>query len=282
MENTLKAVEKWVKSHPYLKDIAALHTAFEKMLENFNINADVPDIQQVKEEFIQGTPLLLTNLDFGIDNKAGAVFYKICKQDNESLTAEFPEAMQNVFKGLSKLSEDDCQKIIKAVLEGNEAFINETAAKTGAAKEHLEYFAWISIKKALSRIKAEIEQFISDNNWQKGICPVCGNEASTAFFKHTKRGRQRFLHCDHCGTEWVYKRIGCPYCDNLDQKKMSIKDSEDEPDMRIDLCHNCNSYLKTYIGEDNNSAGKEGWASIHLDILMEDTGFTSKGSLVKP
>ena len=30
MENTLKAVEKWVKSHPYLKDIAALHTAFEK------------------------------------------------------------------------------------------------------------------------------------------------------------------------------------------------------------------------------------------------------------
>ena len=251
MENTLKAVEKWVKSHPYLKDIAALHTAFEKMLENFNINADVPDIQQVKEQFIQGTPLLLTDLDFGMENKAGAVFYKICKQDNESLTAEFPEAI-------------------------------ETAAKTGAAKEHLEYFAWISIKKALSGIKAEIEQFISDNNWQKGICPVCGNEASTAFFKHTKRGRQRFLHCDHCGTEWVYKRIGCPYCDNLDQKKMSIKDSEDEPDMRIDLCHNCNSYLKTYIGEDNNSAGKEGWASIHLDILMEDTGFTSKGSLVKP
>ena len=71
MENTLKAVEKWVKSHPYLKDIAALHTAFEKMLENFNINADVPDIQQVKEQFIQGIPLLLTDLDFGIDNKAG-------------------------------------------------------------------------------------------------------------------------------------------------------------------------------------------------------------------
>ena len=52
--------------------------------------------------------------------------------------------------------------------------------------------------------------------------------------------------------------------------------------MRIDLCHKCNSYLKTYIGGDNNSAGKEGWASIHLDILMENTGFTAKGSLVKP
>lgn len=282
MENTLKAVEKWVKSHPYLKDIAALNTAFGKMLENFNVSADMPDIKHIKEQFIQGTPLLLTDLDLGIDNKAGAVFYEICKKGSESLIAELPEIMQNVLKDLSKLSEDNCIKIIKAVLEGNDTFLKEMAEKTGAAKEYLEYFAWVSIKKALSGVKAEIEEFISENGWQKGICPVCGNHASTAFFKHTKRGRQRFLHCDHCGTEWVYKRIGCPYCDNLDQKKMSIKDSEDEPDMRIDLCHNCNSYLKTYIGEDNNSAGKEGWASIHLDILMEDTGFTSKGSLVKP
>lgn len=282
MENTLKAVEKWVKSHPYLKDIAALNTAFENMLENCSISADMPDIEQVKEQFIQGTPLFLTGADFGIYNKAGAVFYKICTNNNESLAANVPETMQNVLKALCQLSEDDCQKIIKAVLEGNEAVLNEMAEKISISNEQLEYFAWVSVKKALSGIKEDIEKFISDNSWQKGECPVCGKDASTAFFKHTKRGRQRFLHCDHCGTEWVFKRIGCPYCDNLDQKKMSIKDSEDEPDMRIDLCHNCNSYLKTYIGEDNNSAGKEGWASIHLDILMEDTGYTAKGSLVKP
>ena len=282
MENTLKAVDKWVKSHTYLKDIAALNTAFEKMLEDCQKSADMPDIKQVKEQFIQGMPLLSTDLDFGIDNKAGAVFYKICKNENESLTAELPEAMQNIFKSISKLSQDDCNSIVKAVLTGNDTFLNEMADDLGAAKEQLEYFAWISIRKALSGIMAEIEKFVSENNWQKGICPVCGNNAATAFLKHTKRGRQRFLHCDHCGTEWVYKRIGCPYCDNLDQKKMSIKDSEDEPDMRIDLCHKCNSYLKTYIGGDNNSAGKEGWASIHLDILMENTGFTAKGSLVKP
>ena len=63
---------------------------------------------------------------------------------------------------------------------------------------------------------------------------------------------------------------------------MSIKDSEDEPNMRIDLCHKCNTYLKTYIGEDKNSLGKEGWATIHLDILMKDSGFNLKGSLIKP
>ena len=63
---------------------------------------------------------------------------------------------------------------------------------------------------------------------------------------------------------------------------MSIKDSQDETDMRLDLCHKCMSYIKTYIGENDNSVGKEGWASIHLDILMEETGFSPKGSLIKP
>ena len=70
--------------------------------------------------------------------------------------------------------------------------------------------------------------------------------------------------------------------ENIDQKKMSIKDSQDEPDMRIDLCHKCNSYIKTYVGESEKSAGKEGWASIHLDLLMKDSGFSPKGCLVKP
>ena len=282
MGNALEAVEKWVKSHPYLEDIAALNTVFEKMLENCDTLTEVHNMDSIKEQFMSGTPLFLTDIDFGIENKAGAVFYTICKNNDKSLTAELPEEVQNFFEAVKELSQDKCSSIIKAVIEDDDKFLNEMAENLGAAKEQLEYFAWVSIRKALSGIKADIEKFISDNLWQKGICPVCGKMASTAFFKHTKRGRQRFLHCDHCGTEWVYKRIGCPYCENIDQKKMSIKDSDDEPDMRIDLCHKCNSYLKTYIGEDNNSAGKEGWASIHLDILMKDTGFAAKGSLVKP
>ncbi len=282
MENTLKAVEQWVKKHPYLKDIAALNTAFEKILADCNVITDMPDLSGIKEQFRQGIPLLFTDFDFGMDKKAGAVFYAICQNKKADLLSELPKELQNAFKALNHLNQDNCQNVIKAVLEGDNEYLLEKADNLGINKDQLEYFAWVSIRKALSGIKEELEKFISDNSWQKGVCPVCGQEASTAFFTHTKRGRQRFLHCDHCGTEWVYKRIGCPYCENIDQKKMSIKDSEDEPDLRVDLCHECMSYLKTYIGEDKDSAGREGWASIHLDLLMENTGFNSKGSLVKP
>ena len=44
MGNALEAVEKWVKSHPYLKDIAALNTVFEKMLENCDSLTEVLDM----------------------------------------------------------------------------------------------------------------------------------------------------------------------------------------------------------------------------------------------
>ncbi len=37
MGNTLEAVEKWVKSHPYLENIAALNTVCERMLENCDV-----------------------------------------------------------------------------------------------------------------------------------------------------------------------------------------------------------------------------------------------------
>lgn len=282
MKNTVKAVETWVKSHPYLKDIAALSLAFENMLENCDVITEMPDVEKLKEQFSQGIPLLLTGYDFGVENKSAEILYRICTNKDKNIINALPEKMQGFFDNLTILDMDNCRDLVKAVIEQNEEVVLSMAEKTGLEKEQLNYFVWVSIRKALSGIKEGIEKFISENLWQKGICPVCNSSASTAFFKHTKRGRQRFLHCDHCGTDWAYKRMGCPYCENIDQKKMSIKDSEDEPDMRIDLCHKCNSYIKTYIGENADGIGKEGWASIHLDILMKETGFTQKGSLVEP
>ena len=200
------------------------------------------------------------------------------KTGSEKITEEYSENKER-FK---VQTEADAKILVKSIISGEEEKLSQIAEKSGIKIDMLKYFVWVSIKKAVGGIKEQLEKWLHDNNYNAGNCPVCGNNASTAFFKHTKRGRQRFLHCDHCGTEWAFKRIGCPYCDNIDQKKMSIKDSQDETDMRLDLCHKCMSYIKTYIGENDNSVGKEGWASIHLDILMEETGFSPKGSLIKP
>ena len=280
MENVIKAAEKWIESHPYLKDIAALHLACEKAVAESEVIKDMPEItDSEKEKFKEGVSLLQCINNLALNKTAGKILTALSSlKDNK----ELPEKVRQAAEKLSNISTEKGSEIISSVLENDEKKLKAALKDINADKDIIIYFAWVSIRKALSGIKDKLEKFISENIWQKGQCPVCGNEASTAFFKHTKRGRQRFLHCDHCGTEWDYKRIGCPYCENIDQKEMSIKDSQDEPDMRIDLCHKCNSYIKTYVGESEKSAGKEGWASIHLDLLMKDSGFSPKGCLVKP
>ncbi len=280
MSNFEKAANKWLEKHPYLNEVAALGMAIENVLDGVDVIKTLPNnIDNAKEQYNNGVSLLLTDIEFNLSDTAGNILLKLALlQDNNSL----PEDIKAESKKLSEISVDDAKKLITSVIKNDADTFQNIVEKSKIKEDLLLYFAWVSIRKALSGIKEPLNTWVNDNPWQKGVCPVCAQDASNAFFKHTKRGRQRFLHCDHCGTEWVYKRMGCAYCDNIDQKKMSIKDSEDEPNMRIDLCHKCNTYLKTYIGEDKNSLGKEGWATIHLDILMKDSGFNLKGSLIKP
>lgn len=275
-----KAVTSWLEKRPYLKEVAAFALACESVLADGKVITELPkNLDDVKEKFGQGVSLLLTNADFNISAVACENLIMLAKLKDEK---NIPDDMKSQAEKLSNLSLDDAKEVIQAVINGDEEKYSSFVSKYGIKEDVLEYFVWVAVRKSLSGVKEALEKWISDAQYNAGICPVCASDAGTAFFKHTKRGRQRFLHCDHCGTEWTFKRIACPYCDNIDQKKMSIKDSQDEPDVRVDLCHNCMSYIKTYIGEDDISAGKEGWASIHLDILMKDTGFKPKGSLIKP
>lgn len=275
-----KAVTSWLEKRPYLEEVAAFALSCEQVLNGGKVISELPEnLDNVKEELGQAVPLLLSQADFKIE---GAVCENLLMLEALKDEISLPEDTKKQAEKLKNISSDDAKILVKAVISGDEEKLLQIAEKNNMKVDMLKYFVWVSIKKAVSGIKEQLEKWLHENNYNAGNCPVCGNHASTAFFKHTKRGRQRFLHCDHCGTEWAFKRIGCPYCDNIDQKKMSIKDSQDETDMRIDLCHKCMSYIKTYIGENDNSVGKEGWASIHLDILMEETGFSPKGSLIKP
>lgn len=275
-----KAVTSWLEKRPYLDEVTALALACESVLEGSSVIEKLPsNLDDVKEKLGQSEPLLLTDAEFKIEELASVNLLALAKlKDAEKLPAETKAQAEK----LQNIALDEAKELVKEVIAGSEEKLKSLSEKSGIKQDILEYFVWISVRKTLSGIKNELEKWIADNNYTANTCPVCGRHAGTAFFKHTKRGRQRFLHCDHCGTEWTFKRIGCPYCDNIDQKKMSIKDSADETDMRVDLCHKCMSYIKTYIGEDDTGIGKEGWASIHLDILMKETGFKPEGSLIKP
>ena len=216
-----KAVTSWLEKRPYLEEVAAFALSCEQVLNGGKVITELPEnLDNVKEELGQAVPLLLSQADFKLE---GTVCENLLMLEALKDEISLPEDTKKQAEKLKNISSDDAKILVKAVISGDEEKLLQIAEKNNMKVDMLRYFVWVSIKKAVSGIKEQLEKWLHENNYNTGNCPVCGNHASTAFFKHTKRGRQRFLHCDHCGTEWAFKRIGCPYCDNIDQKKMSIK-----------------------------------------------------------
>lgn len=278
MSEMLDAANRWLKKHEYLTSIASLPLAIEEIFSEAETINELPEnIDEAQEQFKNKIPLLHSVVDFKIHEYAGDILRLI---PNLSNVEALPEPIKENAAKLKNLEVKEAEDLIHDVLDGNEEWFLKLSQKLDIDPNILLYFIWVSIAKAISPIKPKLQEWVEKNNWRNGYCPVCGNHPSSALFKKGKRGKQRYLHCEHCGTDWSYKRVGCPYCDNIDQKEMSIKDTENDNDLRIDICHKCNTYLKTYIGGEKVTAGTSDWATIHLDILMKDSGFTKKGNLL--
>ncbi|MFQ5859635.1 MAG: formate dehydrogenase accessory protein FdhE, partial [Anaerolineae bacterium] len=75
-----------------------------------------------------------------------------------------------------------------------------------------------------------------------GHCPVCGGEPD--FSTLERESGVRLLFCSRCDTGWCYKRIGCPFCDTENPRKLAYYPSDDGI-YRLYVCDECNGYMKT-------------------------------------
>ena len=278
MSEMVDAANRWVKKHEYLHEVALLPITIDKIFEGATLITELPEnIDEGKEQFSNRIPLLHSVVNFNVAEVAGNLLQLIPNLDEEK---DLPEEIRENAKKLSSLDDEERVNLVNDVLEGNEEWFLKISQKLDIDPNLLLYFTWTTIKYAISPLKADLRAWVDKSYWQHDYCPVCGNHPSSALMKKEKRGKQRFLHCEHCGTDWSYKRVGCPYCGNIDQKDLAIKDTENDTDLRVDLCNKCNTYLKTYIGGEKVTAGTSDWATIHLDLLMKDSGYTKKGGLL--
>ena len=118
------------------------------------------------------------------------------------------------------------------------------------------------------------------DEWLKPYCPVCGRKPVLAQLRKQNEGRARYLKCGGCGTMWRWNRLGCTYCDNEDLKQMHILEIESEPEMRIDVCDKCHSYIKTYNKEGDEDIYLTDWLTLHFDLLAEEENLHKVGSVL--
>jgi FdhE protein len=94
-------------------------------------------------------------------------------------------------------------------------------------------------------------------------------------------GRRR-LHCELCGTEWLYARIGCPFCGSEDQDRLGYLEAEGEEGFRVNLCEACRRYLKTVdrrVLVTPAPLDLEHLATLHLDLIAAERGYRGPGDV---
>lgn len=78
------------------------------------------------------------------------------------------------------------------------------------------------------------------------LCPLCGSRPQLAVLRPEGDGGKRDLVCSLCLTEWEFRRIICPVCEEVDPAKLPRYSAEEPIAVRIEACDTCKAYLKSF------------------------------------
>lgn len=277
MKELLDAIEEWVATHPYLKEIAGLQqvavSVWDKHLPAEQLTEIVVNWEHITQELQRGIPamtsatwhetlvksasLLLQQMVFAF---AAADLPETLKRrilDIQALLEEQPElagsliknALADKYEGLPELEQDH---------------VNEGV---------VTFLVWSVLPRLLEPLVRQVQEWQENGQWERAYCPVCGQLPAMAHLIRTGKGRERELVCGRCQARWHYKRLGCPYCESEDYQSLRILEPQGVPEFRIDTCGNCQGYLKTYTGEGNEQVMLADWSTLHFDVIGQNHGF---------
>ncbi len=106
-------------------------------------------------------------------------------------------------------------------------------------------------------------------------CPMCGSLPQLAVLRPEGDGGKRHLACSLCLTEWEFRRIICPICQEVDPYKLPRYTAEDPIAVRVEACDTCKAYLKSFDMTIDGLLVPEvdEIATVHLDVWAAEAGY---------
>ena len=275
--DTADMISSYLESHPFLQEFGQMHMLIQDILKQLPVElADLPFSKECEENFAEGLPLL--------QNESWQkllyvpVMQMVQKLAEQLAGAGVPGKLQKFCRELAVyLNENESETLFSSVIRQQDDSLMEQAAALGLHAQTIAYLTWLSMTQILSFYREEMNNWRKDRSWECNYCPVCGSLPSMAQLKKVNHGSDRYLICTSCNTEWKYKRLGCAYCSNEELEKLQILESEEEPQVRLDICTECQSYIKTYVEEGQEAVYLEDWATLHLDMLAAEQGLKKQG-----
>jgi len=172
----------------------------------------------------------------------------------------------------------DLLELFKQGDSNSTEYINSLAQKLGVKGDVLIFLVRNSMKPIFEAYSKGLKNYIDQEQWWRGYCPICGSEP---FMATLREEGARFLVCASCGYEWRFNRLKCPFCENDNHEKLKYFYTEKEGRAyRVDVCEQCKRYIKTI---DTNELGEEAIpliedaGTLFLDVLAMDEGYTKEG-----
>lgn len=189
-------------------------------------------------------------------------------QEMESGESDYESMVRDTFIAPPPDTDDE------PVSEARESEEDEQFNDENRGFDLIGFFLEESLRPAMELTAERFASIISKSGWVEGYCPVCGKDPKIGALKE-EEGR-KFLFCNQCGTEWLFRRIKCPFCGNEEQKNLSYFTVNSDERYRVDVCDACKRYVKIVDLRNSNKDADldvEDIATLHLDMLANEEGY---------
>jgi FdhE protein len=136
-----------------------------------------------------------------------------------------------------------------------------------------ELAADLALQPYLQWAADQILPHVEQEWWKRQYCPVCGGPPDFGLLEEAAGARH--LICSRCNSEWLFRRLGCAFCDNSDFSKLVYYPSDDEV-YRLYVCQACNRYLKAVDLRKTQRRvlpEVERIASVAMDVAAQQEGY---------
>jgi len=169
------------------------------------------DIELCRKRNSKGLPFLKSE-DIQIDQD---LFNKLLENIGKIIQSKRKDAIPVTLKHFS--SDKQRAVLLHGLMENGSVL--QTLAGEMKADFSVFYFLIAQVfSPFLQSYAQKLRELVDLSGWLKGVCPICGKEPMIARLE--KETGRRWLFCSLCHTEWLFKRLICPFCENEDQESL--------------------------------------------------------------
>lgn len=270
LEEILKGLEEEREKKPELAETIDLHRAL--LLAQAKVRAPLPRLELKAEEvrtLLGEGSLLLRPEELEINWE---VFAQLCEETCGIASQHRPE-LKEEFERIRTFLGDCSDKRLQVIGYLRDGLL-EGAEEKGLHSELLAFVLNNALHPFLRAHAEVLAPLVDDSLWYRGYCPVCGGQPDFAILE-AGSGARRLL-CSRCDSQWLFRRLECPFCGATEPHKLSYYLSEDEV-YRLYVCEVCKRYLKTI--DLRQVARKvippvERIITVAMDVAAREAGYT--------